>query len=135
MKYRDELPSPALAVCSGDLFARDVREFRVEVERESEKRLKLWEPVSFTAPSIARPHCCYVATVIFYHHPHLLTRDGKNFQRWEERKTLLKWDAEILFDGSIYRVGGGRVRRRRGGWWMERWAILHRANEKAEVRP
>lgn len=116
------------------LLSRDVREFGIVVKRESETRLVLFEPIGYKAPSIARPYCCYINTVIFYLHPHEIVRCGKRrgcFREWERVDTLLYWDREFVFEGEVYLAGGGRVVRRNKGWWMKLWG---RKAAKAEDR-
>lgn len=77
------------------------------------------ELLSVTAPSIARPYCCYMNTVIFYVFPSVVTKHG-GFLEWERVETLLRWDLRILVNGSPFKCGGGRVIRWRGHWWMRR---------------
>lgn len=106
------------------LHESDIRDFGCRVTPESTKRITVYEPLSFKAPSIARPYCCYIRTVIFYVYPYQVTRNGSSFREWDQARSLLGWDDEILFDGNIYTVGGGRVVRLEKAWWMQRWAKL-----------
>lgn len=116
------------------LWEKDIREFGISVRRDSAKRLTLMEPVSCTAPSIARPYCCYINTVIFYVWPYVVVkpRTGPwkdtspgNFLEWERIETILSWNERIVFDGQQYEVAGGRVIRHSKTWWMKRDARLH----------
>ncbi len=106
------------------LLTNDIRTFGCRVERENEKRIIVLEPLSYKAPSIARPYCCYLRTVIFYVYPYEVTRNGSTFREWDRVESLLSWNAEILCDSNIYIVGGGRVLRLEKSWWMQRWAKL-----------
>jgi hypothetical protein len=106
------------------LSQNDIRDFGCEVVRESAKRITVLEPVSYKVPSIARPYCCYINTVIFYLYPYQVARDSHGYLEWDRVDTLLSWESEILFEGQIYVVGGGRVIRHRKSWWMKRWARL-----------
>lgn len=109
---------------SDNLLTSDVRELGCLVERESAKRLTILEPVSYKAPSIARPYCCFTNTVIFYVFPYETDRNGQRFISWDEVDTRLGWDTQIIYDGQRYKCGGGKVIRYRKGWWMKRWARL-----------
>lgn len=103
------------------LTDREIESRGFIVERESAKRINVLEPLSWKAPSIARPYCCYISTVIFYVYPYVVTRAG-NFQEWDRVEAVLCWDREFLHHGERYKCGGGRVIRRRGQWWMKHWA-------------
>lgn len=103
--------------------------------------LTIWEPLLTKAPgpNLARPHCCYINTVIFYHSPHIVlpwkhhwrARDGKvhsssrGFFEFDQIETRLAGDDRVIWRGDIFGKGGGRVmwgkvagdpRGRR--WWM-----------------
>lgn len=100
-----------------------IRDFGMIVERVSEKRITVLEFLSWRSPAIAMPYCCYFNTVIFYIWPFQTKRDGITYREWERVDYRLFCDAEFIFDGKLYRAGGGTVIRRRGEWWM-----LHRAD-------
>jgi len=122
------------------LWERDVREFGVSVERErgSETRVTLMECLSVTAPSIARVHCCYICTVIFYVWPWVIETRGRNkggFLRYEEVDSLLAWGTIFVFDGEEYSCGGGRVVRHCGHWWMRHWASRRRETVRDDRLP
>ena len=123
-----------LGVAMSDLFSTDIRQLGCEVERESPKWINVIEPLNYRAPSIARPYCCYMNTVIFYIYPYVVTRSG-GFQEWCRSDTLLTWDMDFLFEGAFYRCGGGRVIRRRKQWHMLHWARLKVENESGSPTP
>ena len=100
-------------------------------------RLVIWEELRTKAPAPpkARPHCCYIQTVIFYHSPHIVrpfTRlywaNGSlhpskgGFEEWDQIQYRLGWDDRVAFDGEEFEVGGGGV-----VWAKRRWWVCHKA--------
>lgn len=104
------------------------------VEKLSPKRITITEPLSWKAPSIAQPYCCYWNTVIFYVWPHQTKRDGMSFQEWDRVDYCFPCDSEAEIDGQIYTVGTGRVIRFRGSWWIRHNARLREPNGRDEQR-
>ena len=106
------------------------------VTREAPHRLIIMEPLETDAPSIARPYCCYISTVIFYVWPHEVVRYGRNtggFREWDRCEHLIRWDTECEYEGDRYVCGGGHVLRHRKRWWMRFWARrLHNQNGPRE---
>lgn len=108
------------------------------VSRPRPFRLVIWEPLLTKAPAPpkARPHCCYVQTVVFYHFPHIpqlkpstwRDREGRRrtgrrgFEEWDQIQSRLGWDDVVEFEGEQFVAGGGRV-----VWAMKRWWMMHGA--------
>lgn len=117
------------------LWEKDIRTFGLLVQHDSPKRITLMEPLSCKAPSLARPHCCYINTVVFYVWPYVIVHDRTgpwagekgigNYLEWERVDTVLAWDERTVFEGQQYDVNGGRVVRWRKAWRMQRYARLH----------
>jgi hypothetical protein len=108
-----------------DLRAVEITRLGCEVVRKGENRMLVLEPLSWRAPSIARPYCCYADTVVFHVYPYEVVRHGKNkggFQEFDRVRHLLPWDVEFLHEGAIWKASVGFVCRRRGGWWMQHTA-------------
>lgn len=108
------------------LRERDIRDFGCEVQLVTATRILVLEPLSWKAPSIAKPHCCYGDTVIFYVWPYEIVKPRKSkwpnpvgsYRKWDDVQHLLQWDTKFLFEGRDFIAGGGKVIRHRGGWWM-----------------
>lgn len=79
--------------------------------------LRIDEPLATDAPAVARPHCCYLRTVIFYEDPYRVT-DGGNYAEWDRAETLLRLDDLIEFEGETFKVLSGRVQRIDDRWTM-----------------
>lgn len=108
------------------------------VARPRPFRLVIWEPLLTKAPAPpkARPWCCYIRTVIFYHFPYVLElrqprwRDwegrlhagARGYQEWDQIETRLTWDDVVRFEDEDFVVGGGTVVWKRRRWWMVRHA-------------
>lgn len=110
------------------LMNTDIRDFGCRVERDRDhpdRIINIYEPLSYKAPSIAKPYCCYICTVIFYVSPYEVTRNG-NFREWGRVDSMMRWDCRIRFEDQIYETGGGTVIRLEKAWWMKRWAKLWR---------
>lgn len=99
--------------------------------------LRIWEPLPTKAPAPpkARPYCCYIRTVIFYHFPHIVRgphpshwgrrwhwNKSGGFLEWDQIETRLSWDDVVSFEGERFEIQGGHVVWRRRRWWMARWA-------------
>jgi hypothetical protein len=109
--------------------------------------LVIWEPLLTKAPAPpkAKPYCCYIRTVIFYHSPYIvwpwprlyrangrLCRDsGPTFLQWDQVETRLTGDDLIEFEGELFEVGGGSVVWARKRWWMVRGARRQQARRAA----
>ena len=117
-----------VSVGSGDWFGSGPASVECWVERLSPKRITITEPLSWKAPSIAQPYCCYWNTVIFYVWPHQTKRDGMSFMEWDRVDYCFPCDSEAIVDGQRYTVGGGKVVRFRGSWWMRHSARLREPN-------
>lgn len=138
-RHEDELTDPQLA----DVLVAELKPWR----------LLLWEPLPTKAPGphLALPFCCYLRSVIFYHRPYLVwpyrkrfrTRSGLqangsdgHFFEWDHIETRLGWEAQILYRGDRFKIGGGRVLWRqhpetgRRGWWMRHWAEREREDRR-----
>ena len=111
------------------------------VERPKPWRLAVWEPLATKAPSpaLAKPYCCYIQTVIFYHRPYVLRLarryyrsrkggslrlDGKSYEQWDQIETRLHTGDVVSFEDELFDLEGGRVvwGASPGGhrrWWME----------------
>lgn len=114
------------------------------VARPTLFRLVIWEPLLTKAPAPpkARPHCCYVQTIVFYHFPHISTlkpsfwrpagealRPGKRgFQEWDQIQSRLGWDDVVEFEGEHFVTGGGHV-----VWARKRWWMMHGARRQQAV--
>jgi hypothetical protein len=108
-----------------ELWTVEITTLGCEVVRKTENRMLVFEPLSWKAPSIAKPWCCYADTVIFHVWPYEVERCGKNkggYREWERVRHLLPCDVEFLHQGEIWKAGVGFVLRRRGGWWMQHTA-------------
>lgn len=95
--------------------------------------LTIWEPLDTKAPSPAhaRPYCCLLDTVIFYHRNFLKMpprpwrdREGKlhpspvaSFFEWGRATMRLARVDLVQFEGQAFERSGGRVLWRRRGWW------------------
>lgn len=103
-------------------------------------RLVIWEPLPTNAPGphLAKPHCCYIRTIIFYHAPYVVSpwvkvfrANGRwhhngsagHFEEWDQIETRMGFDDIVSFEGERFDVSGGTVvwshqagQRRR--WWM-----------------
>ena len=95
------------------------------VEQTGPKNITILEPLTWKAPSIARPHCCYINTVIFYVCPYVVTRSG-SLMEWDRVDTAVFVDQIVEYADKEYRIGCGRVIRFRSGWWMKHPACLRR---------
>lgn len=102
--------------------------------------LEISEPLLTKAPAPpkARPHCCYINTVIFYHFPLIKSpwvklfriRDGSvesnssagHFEEWDSVRTRLQWDDVVEFEGESFAITGGSVVWKSRRWWMEHGA-------------
>lgn len=111
------------------------------VSRPKPFRLVIWEPLLTKAPAPpkARPHCCYVQTIVFYCSPYVVRPfkklyRGKNgalracsagFEEWDQIQTRLGWDDVVEFEGEQFLTGGGRV-----VWAQKRWWMVHGARRQ-----
>lgn len=103
-----------------------------KAEPYSARSLYFWEPLNVDAPPDARPHCCYIRTVIFY-----ASHDWQRGvvtklaecesawdllgQRWTEEH--IGWAALAPFvehEGSVYELASAQVVYKDGRWW-KRW--------------
>jgi hypothetical protein len=108
-----------------DLTAVEIGTLGCEVVRKTENRMLVLEPLSWKAPSVARPYCCLVDTVVFHVWPWEVVRHGKNkggYREYDRVRHLLPWEVEFLHEGEVWTPGLGFVFRRRGGWWMQHTA-------------
>jgi hypothetical protein len=105
-----------------DLSAVEITTLGCEVVRLTENRMLVFEPVSWKAPSMARPFLDGVDEVVFYFWPLEVRRDGVPFREWDRCRTLLPWGAEFLHAGTRWGTSVSFVMRRRGGWWMRHTA-------------
>ncbi len=96
--------------------------------------LTIWEPLETKAPSPAhaRPYCCLLDTVIFYHREYLSMpprpwrdRDGKlhpstagTLFEWARATMRLARVELVQFQGQAFERHGGRVLWRRRAWWV-----------------
>lgn len=126
----DHAPEKGRMVSVGCGAGFGASEVRCWVERLTPKQITITEPLGYKAPSIAYPHCCYWNTVIFYVWPYQTKRDGISFQEWERVDYCFPCDSEAVVDGQRYMVGGGRVIRWRGQWWMRHNARLREPNHR-----
>jgi hypothetical protein len=108
-------------------------------------RLVIWDPLRTKAPAPpkARPYCCYIQTVIFYHFPYIrqiwpgawrsddgaLRRQTAGYEEWDKIEFRLAWDDVVEYRGALYVVGSGHV-----VWKQRRWWMLHHARSR-EARP
>ncbi len=104
-----------------------------EAESDGSHGAKFFEPLAVDAPPSARPHCCYLDTVIFYKQPYESNEKGgyADFGQVETQWNLLgqRWtDADlgwralaplVQHEGHVFELTGGRVIRRNEKWWME----------------
>lgn len=96
--------------------------------------LYFYEPLRTLAPREAKPHCCYVGTIIFYEQPYRLMPDGHSLAEFDRIETCWnmlgeRWTEQdlgfaslaplILHAGQIDELGGGQVVWRDTGWVME----------------
>lgn len=136
-----------IAVCNASFVFREMPPDLSDclVARPKPFRLIIWEPLLTKAPAPpkAKPYCCYIRSVIFYHHPYIVWPFGgywrdaggalrkpmtRGFLEWDHVKARLSWDDIVSFEGENFKVGSGRVVWKRGRWWM-----LHYA--RREARP
>jgi hypothetical protein len=96
----------------------DIRTLGCEVVPVPYSRCVVWEPISWTAPSIAEPWRSPQGEVIFYLSPRQWNRKTSTHRVWERRQSLLPWGALFLYDGKLWSTAVNYVCRRRGGWWM-----------------
>lgn len=91
--------------------------------------LVLWEPLPTEAAASARPHCCYINTVIFYAADtdgrHLLAADRRSFQDHGQVEMALQHEDLVAFGrtapalhvGERFIVTSARVVRAGDRWW------------------
>ncbi|RXF75055.1 hypothetical protein [Hansschlegelia zhihuaiae] len=113
--------------------------------------LTIWEPLETNAPSptLARPYCCLLNTVIFYDAQYRkmlwstfycastdrLRRGGVlDFYRFDTVKTRLLCEQPVVFERETFIVGCGRVLWASHGRDRRRWWMRHPAR-RAERRP
>lgn len=90
------------------------------------------EPLATTAPADARPHCCYISTVIFYDQTAWERGEVVELDRLEVAWNLLgqRWTDQdigwaalapfVLCDGVLYELASAQVLRQ-DDRWIERW--------------
>ncbi len=100
----------------------------------------IWEPLTTKVPNpqLARPHCCYARSVIFYVRPwmsrpfiHLYniskhrrpsgwSYSGPNtvLQEWAHVQHTLTFDDRIEFEGEEFNVASGYVVWKNKKWWF-----------------
>ena len=120
------------------------------VARPRPWQLVIWEPILTKAPgpALARPYCCYIKTVIFYHRPYIcspwvtifecngrLQRNSSpgHFEQWDEVETRLTWEDQLSFEGERFDVGGGRVMWANLPGQPRRWWMRHGARRKRDA--
>jgi hypothetical protein len=109
-------------VCDAPTTTREIED-RFSLARTGPNTATVVEPISVDAPASARPHCCYIRTIIFYEQPFRVVvppkADGTVGQfaehgRFEHHFT---WNDVLEFDGERWHVGGGRVAHIPGLGW------------------
>lgn len=106
---------------------------RIERHPTMPWNLVIWERLSVKAPPSARPHCCYVRTVIFYRRPFSVSWVRNEYRKWDEVETHHASDDEVEFDGALYDCGSGYVKWIDGAWWMERHARYRRPRNEPHL--
>lgn len=113
--------------------------------------LAIWEPLITKAPGphLAHAYCCYIKTVIFYHEPHIVRpwsklyqgANGKwhssspgSFEEWDQIESRMTWDDQVVFNGEVFEVLGGRVMWTHAPGQPRRWWMRHGARRKQADR-
>lgn len=113
--------------------------------------LTIWEPLLTNAPSptLARPFCCLINTVIFYDAQYRKELWGTSYSSTDERlqrtkvldfykydsvRTRLRNEQAVTFEGETFILGCGRVIWASHGGDRRRWWMRHPARRQ-EKRP
>jgi hypothetical protein len=110
---QSQIANQKLQIPGGGGGVADWREL-LRFELEHRNLLRIWEPLRTNAGGLARPHRCYMDTVIFY------AMDRTEIDRVEHHFLQGAFGAHtlIFWRGSWWEIGCGEVKFSDDRWWM-----------------